>query len=141
MSFNKVMFSSAHDNWSTPKDVYEALDREFHFTDDPCPLGGGGGLDRVWGDSVYVNPPYSEIRLWVRYAYEQSLLGKVVVMLIPSRTDTRYWHDYVMKASEIRFIKGRLKFGGSKNNAPFPSAIVVFDGMTTNNPTSEGRGE
>ena len=126
MTFNKVMFSSAHDNWSTPKDTYEALNREFGFVDDPCPIGGGGGLVRSWVSPCYVNPPYSQISEWVRKAYAESLEGKTVVMLIPSRTDTRWWHDYVMQAKEIRFIKGRLKFGGSKNSAPFPSAIVIF---------------
>jgi len=124
---NRALFSSASDNWSTPKDVYEALDREFSFNDDPCPLGGEGGLDREWGSSTFVNPPYSEIKDWCKKAYEEWKKGKTVVMLIPSRTDTRYWHDYIMKATEIRFIKGRLKFGGSKNSAPFPSAVVVFD--------------
>ena len=127
MSFNRVMFSSANDNWSTPKEVYDALDKEFRFTDDPAPLHGAGGLDRGWGTCSFVNPPYSEIKDWVKYGYEQAIGGgKTVVMLIPSRTDTRWWHEYVMKAKEIRFIKGRLKFGGSKNSAPFPSAIVVF---------------
>jgi hypothetical protein len=124
--FNKVMFSSANDNWSTPVDIYDALNKEFNFNDDPCPIGGWGGLDREWGSSTYVNPPYSQIKDWCKKAYEEYLKGKTIVMLIPSRTDTRYWHDYIMKAKEIRFIKGRLKFGGSKNSAPFPSAIVIF---------------
>lgn len=126
MPFNKVMFSSTHDNWSTPKDVYKALDEEFHFNDDPCPLGGDGGLEREWGTVTFVNPPYSKIKDWCKKAYEEWQKGKMVVMLIPSRTDTRYWHDYIMKAAEIRFVKGRLKFGGSKNSAPFPSAIIIF---------------
>mgnify|MGYP004417313964 CR=1 FL=1 len=136
MSFNKVMFSSASDHWSTPKDVYDALDKEFNFNDDPCPLGwvGASGLEREWGDRVFVNPPYSEIKKWVEYAYWQAndpltKKKRVIVMLIPSRTDTRWFHDYVMKATEIRFIRGRLKFGGSKNSAPFPSAIVVFNNL------------
>lgn len=127
MTFNKVMFSSAHDNWATPKDVYDSLDAEFNFTDDPCPIGGKGGLDRDWSDSVFVNPPYSDIKAWVKHAFEHLRSGQTVVMLIPSRTDTRWWHDYVMKAKEIRFIRGRLKFGGSKNSAPFPSAVVIFN--------------
>lgn len=121
-----VHFSSASDNWTTPKETYDALNEEFQFNDDPCPLGGAGGLDRPWGTSTFVNPPYSEIARWIQKGYEESLLGKTVVMLIPSRTDTRYWHSYVMKAHEIRFIKGRLKFGGQKNSAPFPSCVVVF---------------
>lgn len=125
----KVHFSSATDHWSTPKETYDALDKEFRFNDDPCPIGGGGGLDREWGSRTFVNPPYSEIAKWVQYAYLQAmhpLSRKLVVMLIPSRTDTRWWHEYVMRAKEIRFIKGRLKFGGSKNSAPFPSAVVIF---------------
>lgn len=122
----KVHFSSASDNWSTPTDVYDALDREFHFDDDPCPLGGKGGLERSWGKSVFVNPPYSQIKDWIKRCYEHAQGGAIVVALIPSRTDTRYWHEYVMKAKEIRFIKGRLKFGNAKNSAPFPSCIVVF---------------
>jgi hypothetical protein len=126
MSFNKVMFSSASDHWSTPKDTYDVLHKEFNFNDDPCPLGCHSGLDRDWGGSVFCNPPYSEISKWVKRGYEESHKGKTVVMLIPSRTDTKWWHDFVMKAHEIRFIKGRLKFGGSKNSAPFPSAIVIF---------------
>lgn len=125
-----VHFSSLTDHWSTPKDIYYKLDAEFHFDDDPCPLQGGGGLDRPWGSRTYVNPPYSQLKAWCKKAYEESLLGKTVVMLIPSRTDTAAWHDYVMKAAEIRFIRGRLKFGNSKNSAPFPSAIIVFNPST-----------
>ncbi len=122
----KVHFSAAHDNWSTPKDVYAALNAEFKFDFDPCPLGGYSGLDVEWGTSNFVNPPYSQLRAWCKKAYEESLKGKTVVMLIPSRTDTIAWHEYCMKAAEIRFIKGRLKFGDSKNSAPFPSAIIIF---------------
>lgn len=126
MTFNKVMFSSITDHWSTPKDVYEKLNAEFRFTFDPCPLNGDGGLIRPWGDVSFVNPPYSNIKEWVEKAFKEYCLGKTVVMLIPSRTDTRWWHSYVMEAQEIRFIKGRLKFGGAKNSAPFPSCIVIF---------------
>ena len=76
-----------------------------------------------------MNPPYGrEVGVWIEKAYKESLKGAIVVCLIPSRTDTKYWHDYCMKANEIRFIKGRLKFGDSKNSAPFPSAIVIFNG-------------
>ena len=125
----KVLFSSANDNWSTPIDVYNKLDEEFHFDFDPCPLNEEpdfDGLQIEWRESNFVNPPYSDIKNWCKKAYEEFQKGRTVVMLIPSRTDTRYWHDYIMKATEIRFIKGRLKFGGSKTNAPFPSAIIVF---------------
>lgn len=129
MTFNKVMFSSVTDHWSTPKEVYCALNDEFNFTLDPCPLGnlsGSNGLNLVWSDSVFCNPPYSAISNWIKKGYESYLQGATVVFLIPSRTDTRWWHEYVMKAKEIRFIKGRLKFGNAKNSAPFPSCIVIF---------------
>ncbi len=122
-----VHFSSLTDDWKTPQSVYEKLHEEFHFNDDPCPIGGVEGLDREWGTSVFVNPPYSALAMWCKKAYEEHLKGKTVVMLIPSRTDTRAWHDYCMKATEIRFIKGRLKFGDAKNSAPFPSAVIVFN--------------
>lgn len=124
------MFKSTHDNWSTPIDVLQELDQEFKFNFDPCPLNENptfDGLSLEWGTSTFVNPPYSKIKDWCKKAYEESQKGKTIVMLIPSRTDTKYWHDYIMKAKEIRFIKGRLKFGGSKNSAPFPSCIVVFE--------------
>lgn len=121
-----VHFSSSTDNWSTPKEVYDSLNKEFKFNDDPCPINGTGGLEREWGTSSFVNPPYSDLKNWCKKAYEESKKGKTVVMLIPSRTDTKAWHDYCMKSTEIRFIKGRLKFGNSKNAAPFPSAIIIF---------------
>ena len=73
-----------------------------------------------------MNPPYGQIKHWIQKAYESSLMGATVVCLIPSRTDTRYWHDYIMDKAEVRYIKGRLKFGDAKNSAPFPSAVVVF---------------
>ncbi len=116
-------------NWKTPKGVYQALDAEFHFDYDPCPTDPHfDGLQTEWGKSNFVNPPYGrEIRKWVRKAYYESLKGKTVVMLLASRTDTNWWHDYVMKADQIRFIRGRLRFGEAKWNAPFPSAIVVFN--------------
>jgi site-specific DNA-methyltransferase (adenine-specific) len=124
------LFSSTTPHWATPKAVYDELNTEFHFDDDPCPLFGNGGLDRKWGRCVYMNPPYGRaIVPWVKRAYEEAQKGKVVVCLLPSRTDTRWWHDYVMKASEIRFIKGRLHFNDSPQGAPFPSAIIVFNGI------------
>ena len=123
----KVMFSSTTDHWSTPKDVYKTLDAEFGFDFDPCPLHSSfDGLTVEWGGVNFVNPPYSDIKNWCKKAIEEWKKGKTVVMLIPSRTDTYFWHDYIMKADEIRFIKGRLKFGKSTTGAPFPSAIVIF---------------
>jgi len=126
---NRVLFSSKHDNWSTPKEVYNALHSEFNFNFDPCPLSKEfcvDGLSIAWGSSTFCNPPYSKIAQWIKKGFDEAALGKSVVFLIPSRTDTRWWHDYVMKAKEIRFIKGRLKFCGAKFNAPFPSCIVIF---------------
>jgi site-specific DNA-methyltransferase (adenine-specific) len=122
------MFSSATDHYSTPKEVYDSLDKEFHFDFDPCPLNSSlDGLISIWGKSNFCNPPYSNIKAWIyKGHYEWKMNNKTVVFLIPSRTDTRWWHDWVMKATEIRFIKGRLKFGGAKNSAPFPSCIVIF---------------
>jgi len=124
---SKVMFSSTTDHWTTPEDVFNALNKEFMFDFDPCPLHAKqNGLVIEWGGVNFVNPPYSQISAWCKKSYEESLKGKIVVMLIPSRTDTRWWHNYIMKAREIRFIKGRLRFGDAKNSAPFPSAIVIF---------------
>ena len=126
----KGLFTSASQHWSTPEELYEDLDQEFNFNDDPCPLHSKvDGLSRDWGTSTYCNPPYGRVLgKWLGKAQLESLKGKTIVCLIPSRTDTRWWHDYVMKAREIRFLRGRLKFGNSKNSAPFPSAIVVFRG-------------
>lgn len=124
---NRVLFKSLSDEWHTPTSVYDALNAEFGFVDDPCLMGGvWDGLYRDWKSPVFCNPPYSRIRQWVEKAYSEAQLGKTVVMLIPSRTDTRWWHDYVMRANEIRFIRGRLRFGGARHNAPFPSCVVVF---------------
>jgi hypothetical protein len=127
-----VHFMSMSVDWATPKAVYDALDAEFHFTDDPCPLYGAdgeNGLEREWGGATFVNLPYGRaIGAWTAKALAESERGKTVVMLIPSRTDTIWWHRDIMKASEIRFLKGRLKFGDATNSAPFPSAVVVFRG-------------
>lgn len=122
-----VHFSSQRLDWKTPNGVYDELNAEFNFDHDPCPPNYiVDGLTSEWGKSNFVNPPYGrELPKWIKKAYEESLKGRTVVLLIPSRTDTRWWHDYVMKG-EIRFIKGRLKFDEHKNSAPFPSAVVVF---------------
>jgi len=131
MKMNKFkgLFTSVSVHWATPMALYRTLDAEFNFNDDPCPLiPESDGLSRSWGDRTFCNPPYGKaIGLWLKKAYQESHQAKLVVCLIPSRTDTQWWHDYVMKAEEIRFIRGRLKFGGSQNSAPFPSAIVIFN--------------
>jgi hypothetical protein len=127
-TLNRGLFTSLRESWKTPKAFYQALDAEFHFDCDPCPAQPiMNGLESEWGNTNFVNPPYGkEITKWIQKGYEQYMKGKTVVFLIPSRTDTRWWHDYIMKANEIRFIKGRLKFDDQKNSAPFPSAVAVF---------------
>ena len=135
------MFSSATDNWSTPQDFFDKLNDEFHFTLDVCADENNhkcehyytkeiDGLGRPWIGTVWCNPPYGrKIGEWVRRAYISSQIGSAtVVMLLPARTDTRWFHDYIYNNpnTEIRFIKGRLKFGGCKNSAPFPSMVVIF---------------
>ena len=125
---NNVHFSSQRLDWKTPRTVYQILDAEFSFNFDPCPVSPEfDGLSIEWKESNYVNPPYGrELPKWIKKGYEEYLKGKTVIFLVPSRTDTRWWHDYCMKADEIRFIRGRLKFDEHKNSAPFPSAIVIF---------------
>lgn len=127
-----VHFSSLSVDWATPRGLFMALDDEFHFDFDPCSLYVPNalvvdGLTSDWGGATFCNPPYGRhIGTWIRKAFEQASLGKTVVLLIPSRTDTKWWHDYVLKASEIRFIRGRLYFNDGPGRAPFPSAVVVF---------------
>ena len=137
-----VHYSSKTNEWSTPQAFFDELNKEFNFTLDPCATRENAkctkyftveddGLKQDWSkDTVFMNPPYGrEIKYWVQKAYEESLKGATVVCLIPARTDTTYWHNYIFgKADDIRFIKGRLKFGGSKNPAPFPSAIIIYKG-------------
>jgi len=132
MTFNTHgLMSSIKQDWKTPIKLYEELDKEFHFDFDPCPslkkiTWEDHGLAIEWGKCNFVNPPYSDIKRWVAKAYREWEKGKIVVMLIPSRTDTSWWHDFIMKATEIRFIRGRLKFNDEKGRAPFPSAIIIF---------------
>ena len=136
-----VHFSSKTDDWATPQSFFNRLDNEFNFTLDPCAnelnakcskffTKDDDGLAQSWaGERVFMNPPYGRvIGDWVRKAYEEAQNDNtVVVALIPARTDTKYWHEYVMKAKEIRLVKGRLKFGDGRNSAPFPSAVVIFE--------------
>ena len=120
-------------NWQTPKGVYQELNQEFSFDFDPCPPNPDfDGLNCEWGNCNFVNPPYGrEIVKWVDKALEEFAKGKTVVLLVASRTDTQWWHKLMDKASEIRFIKGRLKFDDYKNSAPFPSAIVCLSPKET----------
>jgi hypothetical protein len=106
------------------------LDAEFGFYFDPCPPEPDfDGLSVAWGKSNFVNPPYGrELPKWIAKAHTEALLGKTVVLLIPSRTDTRWWHEHVMAADEIRYLKGRITFQGAAHPAPFPSAIAIWRG-------------
>ena len=121
---------SGHDNWSTPKEVYDALNAEFHFNDDPCPLfgsdNGGEGLLRESGTSVFMNPPYSKPEPWCEKAVLESRKGKTVVGLLRGDTSTRWFHKWVLPFAEVRFIKGRLRFGDLGNPAPFPSIVAIW---------------
>ena len=141
-----IHFSSNTNEWETPQDLYDKLNAEFRFTLDPCATSEtakcpkyftkkDNGLEQSWGNEVvFMNPPYGrEIKYWIKKAYEESLKGATVVCLIPARTDTIYWHDYIFGKAEIRFIKGRLKFSKCSYGAPFPSAVVVFGKKRKNN--------
>lgn len=127
---NKSLLSHETDRWFTPEWLYRRLNDEFHFDHDPSLKGkidwANDGLNTEWGKSTFCNPPYSDLARWISKAYREYQKGKIVVMLIPSRTDTRAWHDYVMKSSEVRLIRGRITFEGAKQGAPFPSCIVIF---------------
>ena len=121
----------------TPRDFFEKLDAEFRFTLDPCTDGTNAmcarfftveqnGLMQDWGrERVFMNPPYSNCFAWMCKAWVSSLCGATVVCLVPVRTDTAWWHEFAMQG-EVRFIRGRLRFGSAKTNAPFPSAVVIF---------------
>ena len=154
---NIVHFSTGKDDWGTPQDLFDALNKEFSFTLDPCASDTNhkcekyytveqDGLSKSWaGEIVFCNPPYSRKTktnagqiAWVEKCYtEAKENGITAVMLIPARTDTQMFHDFILGKAEIRFIRGRVHFvidGQSKDAAPFPSMIVVFRG---NQQTSE----
>ncbi len=148
---DKVHFSTGKDDWGTPQDLFDALNKEFGFTLDPCANDDNhkcvkyytkeqDGLAQSWaGETVFCNPPYSRKTksnagqaAWVEKCYQEAQKGSVVVLLLPARTDTILFHDFILGKAEIRFIKGRLNFEvagkKSKDPAPFPSMIVVFWG-------------
>jgi phage N-6-adenine-methyltransferase len=134
---SNIHFSSKTDLWFTPQVFFNKYNDIYNFTLDVCAIHENAkcsnyftpeidGLKQDWNGVCWMNPPYGRtIKHWVKKAYESSLNGAIVVCLLPARTDTAWWHDYVMNG-EIEFIRGRLKFGDSKNSAPFPSAVVVF---------------
>lgn len=140
----KLMFSSKTDMWATPQNFFNSLDSEFSFTLDPCACLENAkckkfftekddGLSQDWGgERVFCNPPYGRgiTGKWVQKAYHESRKpNTLVVCLLPARTDTQWFHDYVLRKAEIRFIRGRLKFGDGKESAPFPSIVVVYRGQ------------
>lgn len=140
MTINQALYSCRTEEWPTPENFYAELRREFQFTLDPCATPENAkcpnfftrkddGLQQDWGTHiVFCNPPYGKaMSQWASKCLAASKKGATVVLLAHARTDTRWFHDWVyQKASEIRFVKGRLKFGGSKNSAPFPSLVAIF---------------
>ena len=131
-----IHFSSQTDDWATPQDFFDKLNHKFNFDLDPCASHTNAkctkyyteeenGLIQTWEGKVWLNPPYGRgIGEWVKKSFEHDDL---VVCLLPARVDTRWWHDYCVKADVVHFLKGRLKFGGAANSAPFPSAVVIFN--------------
>ena len=135
---DKVLFSHKNDVWSTPQYLFDKLDSEFHFEIDACANSDNAkcatyfspeidALSCSWEGTIFCNPPYSKIKQFVKHAFNQWSLGRcTVVLLLPSRTDTSWFHDYLLSNAEIRFLRGRLKFSESKNSAPFPSMICIL---------------
>lgn len=136
---NIGLFTSNTDLWSTPQAFFDKYNEQYHFTLDVCATDENAkckqyytkeidGLKQEWFGVCWMNPPYGrDIKHWIRKAYESSIKNNaIVVCLLPARTDTAWWHDYCMRSKSIEFIRGRLKFGDSKNSAPFPSVVVVF---------------
>lgn len=135
-----VMFSSKTDLWETPQYLFDKLNKKFHFTIDVCATKENAkckkyytkeqdGLSQEWEDVCWCNPPYGrEIIKWVRKASISAKNGATIVMLLPARTDTYWFHEYIYKKEnvKIKFIRGRLKFGKAQNSAPFPSMLVLF---------------
>lgn len=132
---NNGLFTSNTDEWYTPQDFYDEVNKEFMFTTDVCATHENAkckhyftkdddGLMQEWKGVCWMNPPYGRvIGHWVKKAHDSKC---TVVGLLPARTDTKWFHDYIYGKAETRFIKGRLKFGGSTNSAPFPSMLVIW---------------
>lgn len=137
---NNSLYSSDKMDWGTPQKLFNKLNLYFNFTLDPCCSEVNkkcdkyftiedNGLIQDWSkDVVWMNPPYGrEMKDWIKKAYDESLKGATVVCLVPSRTDTRWFHDYVYEKSDIVFLNKRLDFAGSTNKAPFPSMLVIYN--------------
>lgn len=140
---SEVMFSSKTETWATPQDLFDKLNLQYRFTLDAAASEDNAklkrfftkeddGLSKSWqGERVFVNPPYARgiTGLWVKKCFEEYWLGDCFICaLLPARTDTKWFHEYCLIGSgaRIEFIKGRLKFGGAKNGAPFPSILVFW---------------
>jgi phage N-6-adenine-methyltransferase len=135
---NPALFSSRKHDWETPQGLYDKLNDEFHFVCDVAASRSNtkhptyfdkkiDGLKQSWFGVCWCNPPYGRnIGEWIKKAHNEAARGVLTVMLLPVRTDTKYFHDYIYGQHEIRFLRGRLKFVGAENHAPFPSMIVVF---------------
>ncbi len=139
MTLPRALFSSKRTTWETPPDLFAVLHREFRFTLDVCATRSTrkchayfapshNALRQRWTGTCWMNPPYGrQIGLWTEKALRESVRGSRVVGLLPVRTDTTWWQDHVMRAREIRLLRGRLTFVGATTPAPFPSAIVIFE--------------
>ena len=143
---NDSWYTSESQEWGTPQELFDKLDSEFRFTLDPCSTDQNAkckkhytieqdGLTQDWtGETVFCNPPYGRgVEKWIQKCADVANRGSVAVMLIPARTDTKAFHEYIYGKAEIRFLKGRLKYGDGKGNAPFPSMIVIFRGKRDEN--------
>ena len=140
MTISHALYTSRSDEWPKPQAFFDALDDEFQFTLDPCATPGNAkcqrfftraddGLSQDWGrHRVFCNPPYGRaMRDWARKCFEASRVGALVVLLAHARTDTRWFHEWVYgNAAEIRFVRGRLKFGDGRQSAPFPSLVAIY---------------
>lgn len=142
----RVEHRSQSDEWETPQDFFDKMNARFDFDLDVCATAENAKCEKFFtiednalmqnwsasGKTAWMNPPYGkQLKYWVRKAWEESTQGMVVVCLIPARTDLGWFHDYCLKYGKVEFVRGRLKFSGSKINAPFPSMIVIFEGSKT----------
>lgn len=132
---NGAYESKGFDNWMTPQNLLDEIAKEFGDFYDPCPPNptqDGLAFDWPTNKPVFVNPPYSQIARWSEKCREQFERGCTIILLIPARTDTRYFHDFIVDIAEVRFIKGRLKFvhpeKGQGKSAPFPSILCIMRG-------------
>lgn len=141
MALNKGLLTSNSDEWTTPRWLFNRLNERFQFTIDVAATrenrlcdawfdSKDDGLSETWeGQRVWCNPPYSRIADWAEKFTEAALEADLIVALVPARVDTAWWQDHIAKADFVHFIRGRLRFGDSKNSAPFPSALAFWFGL------------